>query len=68
MENELKIENEPGSPSQLQSQASAPAEPAHAQHRNTDDRRVFAALLLQLALGVGFVCGWLDSAICRTRD
>jgi len=54
--------------SQLQSQAPAPAEPAHAQHRDTDDCRLAAAALRQLALGVAVLHRGLDLAIRGTRD
>src|SRR6185369_1170182 len=54
--------------SQLQSQAPAPAEPANAQHRDTDDCRLAAVVLFQLALGVAVVHRRLDPAIRGTRD
>ena len=53
---------------QLQSQASASAQQAFAQHRDTDDRDLAADLLIQLALGTGAFHRWLDFAVCWTRN
>lgn len=54
--------------SELQSEAPAPTEPADAQRRDTDDCRLAAVVLFQLALGAGVVHRRLDLAICGTRD
>ena len=53
---------------QLQSQASASAEPADPQYRHPDDRRVGAVVLLRLEMGAGAVYCRLDISVRRPRD